>query len=115
VALKLPHHDARADRGSIAEYVAKESHHGGLGERVGAVHYSEHGRYKNNGRETGAFHLFLPHGGESLSPGRRPVQPITAFPAMVMVAVSSPAWRPDLKCQQRQYLEAATGNVSEDR
>jgi hypothetical protein len=22
---------------------------------------SEHGRYKNNGRETGAFHLFLPH------------------------------------------------------
>ena len=27
----------------------------------GAVHYSEHGRYKSNGRETGAFHLFLPH------------------------------------------------------
>jgi len=25
------------------------------------LHYSEHGRYKNNGRETGAFHLFLPH------------------------------------------------------
>ena len=25
------------------------------------LHYSERVRYKNNGCETGAFHLFLPH------------------------------------------------------